>query len=327
MTAGRRWPAIAAAVAVLCPAAAMGQGGGGLPEWQAINPLATSRSGLYFQPYREPHKGFAFSIALDYGSTAELALGRTKSDTTELLDTELMRFTVGLRHDIGADWYVAAKVGVGGSYDGFMDGFLDFYHGLFGISFPERENRPHNQFAYYIKPYPGFRITREKDGFYLGDIRLSVGRRLSRHWQTEFTMTLPTATAPAGYGVGAVTLGVLADARYRLSGRWTYEGSTGLGYAPTHGDLATWQNEVTWLISSGIRWRFAGKSSLYTNFILQTPYYHNAFVHPMQEVDFDLDFGWIYRSKGGHEFRLGMTEDLYPPGSAIDLIIRTGFSF
>jgi hypothetical protein len=321
----RRWASFTA-LALLLPATAAGQGGG-LPEWQAINPLATSRSGLYFQPYREPHKGFAFSLALDYASTAEVSLGRTKSDTTELLDTELMRFTVGLRHDLGTSWYVAARIGVGGSYDGFMDGFLDWYHGLFGISFPERDKRPHNQFAYYIKPYPGFRKTRQVDGFYLGDTRVSGGHRFSRNWQTEFSITLPTATAPEGYGTGVMTLGLMTDARYRLSGRWTYEGSVGVGYSPAHGDLAQWQNELTALVSSGIRWRFAGSSSLYTNFILQTPYYHDAFVHPMQEVDFDLDFGYILRSKGGREFRLGMTEDLYPPGPAIDLIFRFGYSW
>jgi hypothetical protein len=198
--AHRPWPALAAFV-LLCPAPAAGQGG--LPEWQAINPLATSRSGLYFQPYREPHKGLEFSLGLDYGSTAEVALGRTKADTTQLLDTELMRFTVGLRHDLGDDWYAAAKVGVGGSYDGFMDGFLNWYHGIFGIYFPERQNRPQNQFAYFIKPYPGFRKTRQQDGFYLGDTRLSAGRRLSRHWQTEFTFTLPTATAPVATAPGS----------------------------------------------------------------------------------------------------------------------------
>jgi len=321
--AHRPWPALAAALVVLCPAPAAGQGG--LPEWQAINPLATSRSGLYFQPYREPHKGFEFSLGLDYGSTAEVALGRTKADTTQLLDTELMRFTVGLRHDLGDDWYAAAKVGVGGSYDGFMDGFLNWYHGIFGINFPERQNRPTNQFAYFVKPYPGFRKTRQQDGFYLGDTRLSAGRRLSRHWQAEFSLTLPTATAPVGYGTGVVTLGLMADARYRLSGHWTYEGSAGLGYSPVHGDLAQWQNEVTALVSSGIRWRFAGSSSLYTNFILQTPYYHDAYIAPMDRVDFDIDFGYILRSKGGHEFRLGMTEDLYPAGPAIDLILRFGY--
>jgi hypothetical protein len=44
-------------------------------------------------------------------------------------------------------------------------------------------------------------------------------------------------------------------------------------------------------------------------------------------VDFDLDFGYILRSKGGHEFRLGMTEDIYPSGPAIDLIFRFGYNW
>ena len=61
----------------------------------------------------------------------------------------LLRIAVST-HVISARYFVSAEAFDGCSYAGFMDGFLHWYHGLFGISFPERDDRPRNLFDYEV---------------------------------------------------------------------------------------------------------------------------------------------------------------------------------
>ena len=57
-------------LALATPAGAWGQG---LPSFAPLNPISTSRSGLYYQPLREPAPGrWVTSMALDYASIIEL---------------------------------------------------------------------------------------------------------------------------------------------------------------------------------------------------------------------------------------------------------------
>ena len=76
--------------------------------------------------------------------------------------------------------------------------------------------------------------------------------------------------------------------------------------------------------SSGLRWRFWGRQSLYGNLFLHSPYYHDTTVPALDRRELSFDFGWILAGTGGRELRVGMTEDLEPGGPAIDLVFRVG---
>jgi hypothetical protein len=99
---------------------------------------------------------------------------------------------------------VEFEAGVGGSYAGFLDGFLDCYHGLLGIELEEREHRPHNSFLYRLELPDGLAVERAPSDLYLDDLRLAAGVRYARHLQTVASVTLPTSTAPEGYSRGVV---------------------------------------------------------------------------------------------------------------------------
>jgi uncharacterized protein DUF3187 len=303
------------------PAAAQG-----LPEYHPNNPVVESRSGIYFQPFVEPHAGWRVSAALDYASMTELAFGFS-TDTSFLLDAESYRFSVGVAKDLGPYDFLLADVSIGGAYAGGLDGFLNWYHDLLGVSFPEREGRPENEFAYHYTYPDGTRIDYAASNFHLNDIRIGAGHRFSRKVQSVLSVTLPTSTAADGYGRGVVSASLLTTVRAPITSRLTYEGELGLGYTPTHGPLKQIQDQSFIALTSGLRYRFWGKSSLYANFYWTSPQYDDAEATALEREELDLDFGWIYRTSGGRDWRIGLTEDLYPSGPGIDLIMRVGTSW
>jgi hypothetical protein len=297
----------------------------GLPGYAPINPVATSRSGLGFEPYRDPVPGrWIVAIGVDYASTIEYnLLGRG----TYFLDSELLRVAVRAGRDLNPRTFVVADADLRGAYAGFLDGFLDWYHGLLGIVMPERDRRPSDEFLYAVSPAAGLAIRPEPSDLFLGDLRLGIGRRWTPHAQTIMAVTLPTATGPEGYGRGVASVNLLNTVRFELGGRLTYEGSLSAGYAGRHGALEQWQR--TWMAaaSSGLRMGVWGQQALYANLFYHSPYYDGTFLPSLDRRELSLDFGWLLSRGPGREWRIGMTEDLEPGGPAIDLVFRVGASF
>jgi hypothetical protein len=297
----------------------------GLPELAPINPVSVARSGLYFQPLRSHAPGrWTTSVALDYASIIE---SNRLILANYVLDAEVLRFSVEFARDLTSRTFVLLRPSLGGAYAGFLDGFLNWYHGLLGIRVRERQRRPRDQFLFTITLPDGTGVRRRPTNLFLEDLRLGWGIRYTPKLQSVISVTLPTSTGPEGYGRGVVSLGVLNTFRASLHPRLIYEGSLGLGFTPAHGSLRLRQRETFAAASSGLRARVLGRSSLFANVFYHSPYYHGTTLPSLDRRELSIDFGWILQTHRGGEWRVGMTEDLEPGGPAVDLVFRFGRSF
>ena len=297
----------------------------GLPEFSPLNPMASSRSGLYYQPYRDPAPGrWTAALSFDYASVIEY---NRLSQADYVLDSELLRMSLGLTRDLGLRTFVTLNGGLGGAYAGFLDGFLDWYHGRLGIRMSERERRPKDQFLYTVTLPDGRSVSRSRQNLFIDDLRFGLGIRAGSRVQSVFSMTLPTSTGPRGYGRGVPSLSVINTMRAALTPQLGYEGSLGLGFTPAHGDMTEGQRELFLSLTSGLRWRVWGHQSVYANVFYHSPYYHDTTLPALDRKELSLDFGWILRTNQGGEWRLGLTEDLEPAGPGVDLILRLGRTF
>ena len=295
----------------------------GLPEYGPLNPVAASRSGLYFQPFRETGS-WRHVVALDYASVIEY---NRLDEADYVLDSEILRLSLTASRDIGRRTFLALSVSIGGAYAGFLDGFLDWYHGKLGLRVGEREERPQDRFMYSITLPDGRTLRRARRDLFLGDVRAGFGIRLNSQLQTVLSVTLPTSTGPEGYGRGVPSAAVLNTLRVELTPRLVYEGSLGVGLTPAHGSLADLQTTAMLAVSSGLRHRIWRNQSLFGTLLYHSPYYHDTTLPALDRRELSLDFGWIMRTRGGGEWRVGLTEDLEPGGPGVDLVFRVGRTF
>jgi hypothetical protein len=298
-----------------------------LPVLHPANPVAESRSGLYFQPLVTPRRGWNVALGVDYSSMIELNLRSVATDTAYIVDAEMLRVNLNVTKDLDPRTFLLGEAWVGGSYDGVLDGFLEWYHGLFGIRYPERDDRARNRFAYYYENTDGDTVRFRKKGFGLGDLRLGLGRRWGAKAQSVVSVTLPTSTLGDGFGRKTVSVSLLNTFRTPVTPRLLYEGSLNVGYTPKQGELDPIQNSAFLLATSGFRWRTFGGFWSFANLYLHSPYYHDAVANQLDGTDLTIDFGWMIRGKSGREFRFGMTEDLMPGGPGIDATFRLGYNF
>lgn len=294
----------------------------GLPQYAPINPAAASRSGLSTLPYLEPGRRWHWSVSNDYASIIEYAI--IDNRVTYLLDAEVLRTKVGVTRMLGSRAFVLAEGSFNGSYDGFLDGFLNWYHKLIGVQLKARDARPKNEFAYQIDFANGPSYHYDKSGGFLGDVRLGAGLRHSRHWQSAFSLTLPTSSSPAGYRRGKVSFNGTTTLRSEFGKRFIYEGTLSAGYTPTHGDLEDQEHTTFLMVTQGARMRIAGPLHAYTNLIYHSPYYHDTGTQGLDARELSLDVGFMLRFKHGPEWIFGLTEDLEPSGPAVDVVFRLG---
>ncbi|MEO8090941.1 MAG: DUF3187 family protein [Gemmatimonadales bacterium] len=316
------FPALLLAVVLAIPSATQAQG---LPEFGPLNPVASSRSGLYFQPFLEPQTGhWRHAMALDYASVIEY----NRLDQADyVLDSEVMRLSFAASRDLGRRTFLALSASVGGVYAGFLDGFLDWYHARLGFRMSERDDRPRDQFLYSIVLPDGRTFNRARPDLFLGDVRAGLGFRITPQLQAVFSVTLPTSTGPEGYGKGVPSAAVLNTLKAPVSPRLMYEGSVGVGVTPTHGRLSDHQTTTMLAVSSGLRHRLWGNQSLYGNLFYHSPYYHDTSLPALDRRELSLDFGGTLQTASGGEWRVGMTEDLEPGGPGVDLVFRLGRTF
>ncbi len=292
--------------------------GQGLPPYLAVNPVITSRSGLFFQPYVDPDRRWQARVLTDYASLIEYA-GRPASSV--VLDAELLRIDATVIRNTGRG-FIGASASFNGAYNGFLDGFLNWYHRTTGLQVRAREIRPDNVYDYAIKVPSGDSLVRAKDGGFFGDLRLLGGFRHTGHWQTTAAISLPTG--PLGFGRKVVSAAATTTVRGALNHRWTAEVGFGAGYTPTYGDLAAYQHTTFASASTGLRFRFAGRQAMFVNLFYQSPNYHDTGTRALDNRELTLDYGFLIKPRRGPEWFFGMTEDLEPKGPAVDLSVRIG---
>ncbi len=311
MTTAFRW--LAAAAFAVGPVAAQG-----LPLYQSVNPLLTSRSGLYFQPYVDAGRPWSVRVMTDYASLVEFAeLPRAGL----VVDAEVLRVDLSVTRNIGKGFF-GASASYNGVYAGFMDGFLDWYHNLIGLQVKARALRPKNEYLFAINLPNGLQLARSRPAGFAGDVRLVAGHRHTRHWQSVVAVTLPTG--PAGFGREAASVSAITTVRTSPERRVVGEFSAGLGYVPARGALAAFQETDFHHLSAGARARFWGRQAVFANLFYQSRNYQGTTMRPLDQREVTLDYGFILRAKKGPEWFLGMTEDVEPKGPAIDLSFRIG---
>jgi hypothetical protein len=304
---------------LLLPGAAGAQG---LPAYRPINPVAASRSGLGFEPFRQPMPGrWQVDVGVEYASTIEFD---QVAQAQFHLDSELLRTRATIYRDLGSRTFLLAEGELLGAYDGVLDGFLEWYHGLLGIEVPERERRPRNDFLYATALSGRSPVIRRPGDLFLGDLRIGAGFRPHPALQSVLSVTLPTNSGPPGYGREVISVGLLNTIRLPVTARLVFESGLAGGYSPGTGMLEDLQRELFIAGNAGLRWRFWGRQSLFGNLFVHSPYYRETDIRALDQRDLSFDFGWILAGEGGRELRVGMAEDIEPGGPAVDLVFRVG---
>ena len=177
------------------------------------------------QPYLEkatPETSFSTSL-----SHSSMFTVQNSGEWIIDMDMELTELNLRYKHNIKSIGEIGVDLPFIAFGNGFLDGFLEFYHELIGIPDPYgRSGRPKNDFLYEIRQGEYTDLLAErgsgvqgntgvilgKTGTGIGDIRLTLKRPLtvseSSALSIKVDLELPTGDAKEGYGNGNTDVGV-----------------------------------------------------------------------------------------------------------------------
>ena len=138
--------------------------------------------------------------------------------------------------------------------------------------------------------------------------------------QTSVSVALPLGKS-GNLSRGQPGLAVDHTLRIRTLEPLLWEISGGIGATPRGGSLKAWQHSVFGMGTTGVRLRLFGRHSIYGSFFYHTPLYHDTSIPSLDNDLLTGDFGWIYRTAGGREWRIGFTEDIAPTDLGVDLTL------
>lgn len=250
----------------------------------------------------------SFSIGLSYSS---VFVEETSQDWSVGLDMEITELEFNFRKDITHLFEMGVDIPVISFNSGFMDGFLESYHDIFGFPDYGRSRRPKNDFLYELRKEGKTVVKGEHGGIGLGDIRLSLKRQLLSEDPVVSVMAeveLPTGSASKGYGSGGIDTGVRILIDKQMGEHFRAYGNAGIIFP---GKLdADKEISLKTFFSGG-----AGIEATYWNhlsFIVQTTLQGSPFpetdIHEIDDTAVLISVGGRY-SAGSGNFELSLTED------------------
>lgn len=292
-----------------------------LPPYVASNPALTSRSALYAQPMVRPSHGWQVRTVIDYANAVEVTKSTDRRDY--VFDAETLEGDIWITHDLSPKTFLVGDIAIRGGYDGFLDGFLNWYHDFIGLKVPARNARTENRYTWAFTLPNGQTVSRTRPGTFIGDVRLGAGLRFGKS-QLVAAVTLPTAGAE-GWGREVVGSSLALTTRLADNSRFVVEGGATAGYTPTQGALAAFQRKTFVGGQLASRWRFSGRQALFATLWMQSPSWQNTGFGALDDAEVTLDFGGLIKL-GQHwpEIQVGMTEDLVPRGPAVDAGFKLG---
>lgn len=259
-------------------------------------------------PSRAPDR-FAAGLDIFWGSTA---LAQEQGNEEILVDAETREARLTLQGPISdrLGWQVQLPYRYTGG--GTLDGFIDSWHDIFGLSEGMRPLLAHDQTNIVYSRAGVTRPDISESATGLGDIQAALGYSLYASADSAvmawLSVDLPTGDEDKLTGNGATDVSLVLSAQHRLNERWSAFGQVSGTWLGDSDLLPIEQENVAWSAMAGVSVRAWRGLSLKAQLDAHTAIYDSELDILTEAVV--LTVGGDYRFASGWRLDLGVSEDL-----------------
>ncbi|MBI2343246.1 MAG: DUF3187 family protein [Deltaproteobacteria bacterium] len=257
------------------------------------------------------------------------------------IDLEQWQTEMEIAYGLGHQFTLEGTLPITTTWGGFLDGFLQWYHHLFGFPNGGRESVANNTYAVHMidRTTGATRYAVAAHGPVFGDLSLRLRHALAPETPTRpgigwfATVQLPTGSRKKGTGNNRLDygLGLLLEKTGR---RWY--GFLNVGYFINGGqaNLEPFLHNETFAYALGGAYRLSRSVALQAQVHGGTPQLSGIADRQWEDPPLDLVFGvtgYHPAALGEEDFfwEVGFSEDLHPNGPSIDFtaILRAGIAW
>jgi len=237
----------------------------------------------------------------------------TSGNSAFTLDAETVEMRLHLEHSFWPKIAVRAQLPWRRVSGGSLDGFIEDWHEFFGLPNGSRDRLPRDELLieYRVADATLLRFDESTSG--VSDIPLSVGYQLqasdTRSMSAWLTVKAPLGDANDLTGSGAVDVALSLSAQSALNEDWDLFGQVNAVWLGDGDLLPQLQESAVFSALAGITW------NPWRELDLTVQFEGNSRVFEGGGTDFSGDailmtFGGSYRTQGGWQFDLGISEDI-----------------
>ena len=255
-------------------------------------------------------------------ASLDMASQMTRARSSEerlLVDGETHRQTITLRSGLGNGWEGIVEISAVSHTGGKFDGFIEDWHGFFGLPQGGRDATPHGRLALVHTKNGVTHVDVRRRITALGDIMLGLGRKPA--WNPlqndglalRGGLRLPTGDPDTLTGSGGLSASVWAETSGRLPGKrvqprvWLYGASLGvqIGTTPFSGI----GGRAIAFGHLGVTWRPLDRLSLTAQLNVNSTPYSGSALAPLSGPAVMLGVGGAYRISPGTTLEISISED------------------
>jgi hypothetical protein len=224
-----------------------------------------------------------------------------------LLDGETARLRLSHRRGLGAGWDAAVELPLLSSGGGMLDDWIQDWHGWFGLPNGGREYRAEGEYRYYYARGGEVLLDQSEPGTSVGDMTLTLGRRIGKSGAARAMAKLPTGddSAPGGGNSG----GALWFEQGFTLGGWHGYVSIGGSFNERGAVLAQMQQREIGFAGIGLSAPLTRRLRAVAQLHAHTPLYEGSALNPLARAGVPLTLGLQLRAGPRSTFEFGFQED------------------
>jgi hypothetical protein len=252
------------------------------------------------------------------------------------LDGETTRFTVAARYGLFPRLELGVKIPYISHSGGFLDGFIESYHGAFGFPNGGRDQAPQKRLLYRYRRDGVEKIRIDSSGSGIGDLLLTTAFPLYEEKNQGMTLNaalkLPTGDSDQLRGSGSTDLSLWLHegigSTLAAAGNWASYGSAGILFMTEGNVLPDQQKRWVGFGSLGIGWAPLDWISLKVQADAHTPFFRDSELKEISATAVQLIVGGTISFSERMALDIGVSEDLIvntSPDVVFYFTLRTRF--
>ncbi|MCG2740566.1 MAG: DUF3187 family protein [Syntrophaceae bacterium] len=252
-----------------------------------------------------------------------------------ILDGETTRFTVAARYGLFPGLEVGVKIPYISHSGGFLDGFIENYHGAFGFPNAGRDQAPQNRFLYRYRRDGVEKLRIDSSGSGIGDLLLTTALQLYQEEIQGMTLNaaikLPTGDSDQLRGSGSTDFSLWLHERTGgafSAGNWASYGSAGILFMREGKVLPDQQKRWVGFGTLGIGWAPLEWISFKVQADAHTPFFSDSDLKEIAANAVQLIVGGTISFSERTALDIGVSEDLIvntSPDVVFYFTLRTRF--
>jgi len=246
------------------------------------------------------------------------------ADGNYTLDAETLELRLHFDHALTERFALHAELPWRKVSEGSLDGFIDDWHGVFGLPGGSRRRLPEDQLLIEFEQDGTTLLSIDESTSGIGDIPVALGYQLyatdRSALSTWLTVKAPTGSADDLTGSGAVDVAATLAGQSQLHERWQLFGQASVAWLGEGDLLPERQESFAWTLMGGLTWNAWRALDLTAQVEANSRLYDGL----DSELDGDaivLTFGGSWRTDGGWRYDVGISEDLQA-GASPDIVFN-----